>query len=250
MFITKKIKTFLTGALLSVGFLGISGNAQAQFQVIDWRAIIQDSQNFQATQGHYGTQISHYAEQIKKYEQQIQELERSYNAITGIKFENILDLGIHGQAARIRLGNVTEGTAEVFGLGLPETPTEDMTRYHRTYRLLQPEELYPDNLELQRQTRDLHQTLFVVDGVTGATNKGRKERLEVYAGLAEMSAQAVDTKGALEVNNALLLENGRNLALLIELQTAQLAAESVKLKEKVQSQQSVASVFGAAGQGL
>ena len=57
-------------------------------------------------------------------------------------------------------------------------------------------------------------------------------------------------KGALEVNNALLLENGRNLALLIELQTAQLAAEGVSLKEKAQLQQNTASVFGSTGDGF
>ena len=95
----------------------------------------------------------------------------------------------------------------------------------------------------------MHQTLYAVDSITGETRLAREDRLKVYTELAEMSAQAVDMKGALEVNNALLLENGRNLALLIELQTAQLAAESVHLRDKSQSRQNTASIFGSTGDG-
>ena len=135
-------------------------------------------------------------------------------------------------------------------MGLPDTPTEEMRDYHKTYRLIQPEDLHPDNEELQKQVRDLHQALYAVDSITAITSKARKDRESTYDELAEMSAQAVDMKGALEINNALLLENGRNLAMIIDLQTAQLAAESVNLRDKVQSRQTIANVFGATGEGF
>lgn len=125
-----------------------------------------------------------------------------------------------------------------------------MKAYHESYRFLQPEELHPENQELQKEVRELQKTLYALDSITGETRLARKERLKVYTELADKSATAEDMKGALEVNNALLLENGRNLTLLIELQTAQLAAESEGLREKVRSRQSVANVFGSTGDGF
>ena len=252
MLINRKIKTYISRFSITIGFLALAGNANAQFGniVFDPTAHSREVRNFVQTQTHYGSQISHYAEQIKKYEEQISQLEREYDSITGIKFSQLFDLDVHGAASRVLLTNALEGKANEFGLGLPDTPTKEMKDYHKTYRLIQPEELHPDNIELQKQVRDLHQALFTADSFTAIASEARKDRKSTYDELAELSAQAVDMKGALEVNNALLLENGRNLALLIDLQTAQLAAESVNLRDKVQSRQTIANVFGATGEGF
>ena len=252
MLINRKIKTYISRFSITIGFLALAGNANAQFGniVFDPTAHSREVRNFVQTQTHYGSQISHYAEQIKKYEEQISQLEREYDSITGIKFSQLFDLDVHGAASRVLLTNALEGKANEFGLGLPDTPTEEMKVYHKTYRLIQPEELHPDNIELQKQVRDLHQALFTADSFTAIASEARKDRESTYDELAELSAQAVDMKGALEVNNALLLENGRNLALLIDLQTAQLAAESVNLRDKAQSRQNIASVFGSTGDGF
>ena len=251
MLSSRKLKRYLSSISITIGLCGLAGSAHAQIAVIDWRAIIQDAQNFAKTQTHYGSQISHYAEQIKKYEEQISQLEREYDSITGIKFSQLFDLDVHGAASRVLLTNAIEGRAKKFGIvGLPDTPTEEMRDYHKTYRLIQPEDLHPDNEELQKQVRELHEAVFLADSFTAIASEARKDRESTYDELAELSAQAVDMKGALEVNNALLLENGRNLALLIDLQTAQLAAESVNLRDKAQSRQNIASVFGSTGDGF
>ena len=247
--LSKIIKTFVSSLALGIGMFTLPSTAYAQFSVVDVAALKQRALEELKTKAHFGSQIAHYAEQIKKYEEQISQLEKEFDSITGIKFSNIRESGIQGEDQRIRLWHALEGKGETFGLGLPDKQTKPMLKYHQTYRFLQPEELHPENEELQRQVRELHKTLYALDSVTGETTLGKKQRLEVYTELAEKSAAAVDIKGSLEVNNALLLENGRNLALLIELQTVQLAAESVNLREKAHSQQSVASVFGATGDG-
>jgi len=51
----------------------------------------------------------------------------------------------------------------------------------------------------------------------------------------------------MEINNALLIENGRNLALLINLQTAALNAQSVDLRDKAHAEQRLKSTFGESG---
>ena len=95
----------------------------------------------------------------------------------------------------------------------------------------------------------MQQTLYAVDSMTGETRVAREERLRVYDELANKASSAQDMKASLEVNNALLLENGRNLALLIELQTTQLAADGVLLREKAKGRQKVAALFGETGIG-
>ena len=134
-------KIFVRSLVLGVGLFSLPTAAYAQVHVVDWNAIIRDAQNFVETRTHYGSQISHYSEQIKKYEEQISELEKQYDAITGIKFSDLLELSVQGEDARNRLVHAYEGKGTTFGLGLPENPTKEMKEYHERYRWLKPEEL-------------------------------------------------------------------------------------------------------------
>ena len=70
MLINRKIKTYISRFSITIGFLALAGNANAQFGniVFDPTAHSREVRNFVQTQTHYGSQISHYAEQIKKYE--------------------------------------------------------------------------------------------------------------------------------------------------------------------------------------
>lgn len=245
MKISKTLKTAASSVILAASFMSVPTVAQAGIPVFDVAAVTELIKN----ESRHLDKLTHYAEQIAKYEQQINQLQREYDSITGIKFSDILDPGIQGQAQRVRLKHAIEGTGTTFGLGLPDSPTTEMTNYYKEYRLLKPEELHPDSVELQREARLLQQTLYAVDAATGETAQAREERLNIYKELADKSAAATDMKASLEVNNALLLENGRNLALLIELQTAQLAASGVELRQKARGQQTVAGLFGEAGDG-
>ena len=249
MTISKTLKAFTSSLALGIGLIAMPTTAHAQIPVTDVASIGQDAANFVQTAAHYGSQVAHYANQIQKFEQQITQLQREYDSITGIKFSDILDPGTQGAVQRIRLKHAIEGTGTTFGLGLPSTFTTQMVDYNKANRLITPEELYPDNIELREQTRELQQTLYAVDSMTGETRVAREERLRVYDELANKASSAQDMKASLEVNNALLLENGRNLALLIELQTTQLAADGVLLREKAKGRQKVAALFGETGIG-
>lgn len=245
MTISKTLKSIASSFALGIGLLSLPTAAHAQIPTLDVAAITELLKN----EGRHLDKLAHYAEQIQKYEQQISQLQREYDSITGIKFSDILDPGTQGAVQRIRLKHAIEGTGTTFGLGLPTTFTPEMQDYNKKNRLFTPEELHPDNIELQEQAREEQQVLFALDSITGETRVAREERLRVYDELADKARSAQDMKASLEVNNALLLENGRNLALLIELQTAQLASDSVYLRDKTKSRQKVASIFGSTGTG-
>ena len=247
MTISKTLKAFTSSLALGIGLIAMPTTAHAQIPVTDVASIGQDAANFLQTAAHYGSQVAHYAEQIQKYEQQITQLQQEYDSITGIKFSDILNKSNLMNTSRLALGNAFSGTSTQFGLGVPDTYTTEMNEYNARYSLLAPEELYPDNPTMQQQVRELQKTLYAVDAAVGEATANREQRLEIYSDLATKAASATDMKSALEVNNALLLENGRNLALLIELQSAQLSAESAQLRDQAKGKQVISSLFNKAG---
>ena len=147
---------------------------------------------------------------------------------------------------------VSEGLGTTFGLAsLPDTDVDNMDAYLSRYGYLKPTEIYPEgtNLGLRNQLIDEQKALYYADALVGEIDSARQTRYDVYESLLLKAKNSDDVHEALDINNALLIENGRNLALLIHLQAAQLNTNTAQLRNKTRDREATANIFGLRGDG-
>jgi len=136
------------------------------------------------------------------------------------------------------------------GIGAGGTaPNPD--QFREALGLHKPEVLYPgDNNVLASNLARQYSSVYLANSVAGESHKGREARLEVYTNLLTRAKAAGNLREELRVQNAILLENGRNLALLIDLQTAQLNAQTVEMTNATIESQLPREMFGGNDSGL
>jgi len=124
-----------------------------------------------------------------------------------------------------------------------------LQKYMTAHNFTVPEEIFKDATK-KIHIEKLYSALYMAEVTAGEVNEGRENRLEIYKDLSEKSKAAKDMRQALEINNAIQLENGRNLAMLINLETAQLNAQSVNLRQTAQTKQGKTDLFGSNALGI
>ena len=180
-------------------------------------------------------------------------LEKVYSGDTkafGVRLGGASDGGGSGGSEKLDLGGVLGG---FFG-GLlnsdGHTRKPGIDGYREEYALLSADALYKSNGAMQRHIDQLHQSIFLAEAMAGETALTRDQRLELYEKLQEQAAAAKDVNESMEVANAIMLENGRNLALLIDLETIRLNAEASSYRQAAQDAQQNARFFGASEDSL
>lgn len=214
----------------------------------------------------------HYEEQIKHHERQLKRLNAmidsfGYWKIDGDKLKD--DPKIEGEAkkdafdiladstkARDAVHAAGEGKSPEFGiifdgfnkdgLGGTNFGASYPAKFRKALGLQAPSEIYGnDSGSHGENLTRLYSSLYMASTVANEAHNGRKERLKVYSDLLTKAKATDDLQTELRVQNAILLENGRNLALLIDLQTAQLNAETAQLASLARSKNVPESMFGA-----
>ena len=149
---------------------------------------------------------------------------------------------------------ISTGVGSTFGLASisekdfeDEDDTSDINAYLKRYGYLRPNQIFPLNEAFRNQLIDEHKALYFSDALVGAVDSSREARHNAYQALIVKAAATDDAHHALDINNALLIENGRNLALLIQLQAAQLSADTALLRAQTRSRESVSNIFGLRG---
>lgn len=123
------------------------------------------------------------------------------------------------------------------------------TAYLTEYGFLPPQNKHEEDGPLQKKVAKLYSALFIADSMIGGLAETRIQRLEAYDNLREKAKATESVQQAIEVNNALLIENGRNLALLIDLQMVRLNAEAVALRDNATSKNKSEESFGGTALG-
>jgi len=132
------------------------------------------------------------------------------------------------------------------GLGGTNLGASTVAKFRKALGLQAPKEIYPTkNAGSHREnlTR-MYSSLYLANTVANEAHNGRVQRLEIYDELIEQAKTTDDLQAELRLQNAILLENGRNLALLIDLQTAQLNAQTVDIASTARSKNIPESMFG------
>ncbi|MEP1229521.1 MAG: hypothetical protein ABJG88_02480 [Litorimonas sp.] len=161
--------------------------------------------------------------------------------------------------ARTAILSISEGSGSTFGLASLTPDSGNLNDYLKRYGYLKPEELYPTtdsngnpvttNSALRNQLIDEQKALYYADALVGEVDAARQARYDAYEELSQKASVSDDIHKALDINNALLIENGRNLALLIHLQTAQLNNQSAQLRTQTRERETVSNIFGLRGTG-
>lgn len=151
--------------------------------------------------------------------------------------------------ARAAVLQISEGNGTNFGLASLAETGGSIDTYLQRYGYLKPTEIYPsdESKGLRHQLIDEQKALYYADALVGEVDAARQARYDVYEDLLAKARASQDAHEALDINNALLIENGRNLALLIHLQTAQLSTNTAQLRNKTRERESTSNIFGLRG---
>ena len=144
-------------------------------------------------------------------------------------------------ADRTRISSVRDGGTSNYGIEIGGSGVS--SDYYSKYGWVAPSSIYTDT-GLRTQLEQLHNAMYFAEATAGEVDSTREARLNAYKELATLAEQSGNVKQSLELNNAILIENGRNLALLIEMQTAALNAKAAELRETAREQQAIADTFG------
>lgn len=262
-----------------IGFVGFASPAYAQISVEDRdsndlleQIRDQDEEEYEDAKefrdnditDHYESQIEHYDREIKRLNAMIAAL--GYHSVDGEDdpaekdgTEEPFDALEPTGDARTAVQAAADGDSTEFGImidGFEEGLLDSVglgglgggdgpSAFRAEFGLAAPDKLYPENEQLAKGVQRTYSSLYFAQTVAGEANKGRTERLEAYDNLLELAKSSKDLQTALRVQNAILLENGRNLALLIDLQTAALNATSVEVNQVASSTNETESMFGA-----
>ena len=258
--------------IITVLSLGIfSTSAHAQIGVKDdtsagiLRNIETNSNQFEdAYKAEFGAQVTHrdledkhYTLQIEKYEAQIARLDAMitlFNKNATVDTENKL-IGDLKPNATIFNGN---DTSKVAALNTNRTSlatlrknaesgfsaSKSLDDYRGNHGLKKVSSIYSKNPRLSSGLQKLYDTAYNTEVTVNTVSKASEDRMTRYTELSDQAKASEDLKTSLDINNALLLENGRNLALLIDLQTAQLDSQVVQLRKETQAKNAAAKTFG------
>ena len=170
-------------------------------------------------------------------------------------------------AGRIKLRDAHSGGAAGYGIDVTgsETtggPTGDaatgLAGYQSEYGLLASKSVHKDGSALAKELRHTYNALYMAETTAFLAHEAREARLTAYTNLETAAQNANSLREAIDVNNALLVENGRNLTTLIALQTADMNAQSAAVRRSVISDtersrqlgvengQSISNVLGSA----
>ena len=140
------------------------------------------------------------------------------------------------------LASINSATVRVGGQCVAATP---LAKYLCEYGLAPATDMYPKNPDLERSMTNLYSALYLADTTVGLVDQARPDRDAVYEQLMTEAHSAADLREVMEVQNAILLENGRNLALLINLQTAQLNSDAAQLRKNARQSQIKRETFAS-----
>jgi len=181
------------------------------------------------------------------YDDAVERLDKVINSLSHIdndtKDSDLYSAMDTSNTGREKINDLTEDTSD-FGIKLTSAAETEMANYIKRYGFFSAEELYSGNDALKNRLQDSETALYYSAAVVRDADNEKKNRFDAYTDLATRAQGVQDVKSALEVNNALLIENGRNLALLIQLQTAQLNADSSILRENIEKEHFVSRIFG------
>jgi len=277
-----KFKTLLVASV--IGCSGFAGQAYAQIAVDDRDAGVflerieentkkeheaADKFRKDNTTDHYKSQIEHYDREIERLNALITSL--GYYSVEGDElkekkgsdtaFENLNT----STDSRTAVQNAAEGKSKEFGImldGFDSTFVEKIpvlgglvsgsgpVAFRKEFGLTAPDVIYAGNEQSQKSLSRKYSSLYFANTVAGESNVGRKERLKVYDDLITRAKEAGDIQEAIRVQNAILLENGRNLALLIDLQTAQLNSQTVNMMDSTADANAPAYMFGTGSRSI
>jgi len=183
----------------------------------------------------------------KHYTDAVERLDKLINSLSHIdtdtKDTDLYSAMNTSNSGREKNNELTEDTS-TFGIKLSSTGETEMADYLKRYGFFAADELYSGNEALENRLKDSETALYYSAAIVRNTDNEKKNRFDAYADLATRAQNVQDVKSALEVNNALLIENGRNLALLIQLQTAQLNADNSLLRDSIEKEHFVSRIFG------
>lgn len=230
-----------------------------------------------------GKRVKHYQSQMDHYEAEIVRLNNLIRAISHVNVESIDavedtrgkifalaegdNVAYRKKVSDIRSGEGSgsenplkmnlfgmddddEGGGIKLGLQIDASTGGPVKRYRKAYGFAEPEKLYKNNKSLQEHLEKLQAALYISEITVAELDSTRDKRLKAYDDLTKQAKDALTLAQSMEVNNAILLENGRNLAMLIEMQTIGLNAQASQLREASHARQSVTNTFGVEGSGL
>lgn len=181
------------------------------------------------------------------YTDAVERLDKVINSLSHIdtdtKDSNLYSAMNTSNSGRQKNNDLTEDTSD-FGIKLTSAAETEMANYLKRYGFFSAAEMYSANPALQNRLKDSETALYYSAAMVRNSDNEKKNRFDAYTDLASRAQNAQDVKSALEVNNALLIENGRNLALLIQLQTAQLNADNSLLRDNIEKEHFVSRIFG------
>jgi len=274
-----KFKTLLVASV--IGCSGFASQSYAQISVEDRDAGVllerieentkkeneaADKFRKEDTSEHYKSQIEHYDREIERLNALITSL--GYFSVDGendpeevTKDNEILSMVLEkSDGARDAVQEAAEGKSTQFGIsvgefngsglgagftdGLGDGSAAGPADFLAEFGLSSPDALYEENPQSQKSLARKYNSLYLANTVAGEANLGRTTRLEVYDELITKALEAKDVQTAMRVQNAILLENGKNLALLIDLETANLNAQSISILESVERDNAPGYLFG------
>jgi len=272
-----KFKTLLVAGV--IGCSGIASQAYAQIAVDDRDAGVflerieeNTKKEYEAadkfrkdnTTDHYKSQIEHYDREIARLNAVIESL--GYYSVDGEDdptevdpSDAVFEALDESTAARQAVQAAAVGESSEFGImieGFNESLVEGVVPdglvsgdgpedFLQEFGLTAPNVIYSGNEQSQKNLSRKYSSLYFANTVAGESNVGREQRLQVYDQLITQASDAGDLQEAIRVQNAILLENGRNLALLIDLQTAQLNSQTVNMMESTADANAPGYMFGA-----
>lgn len=256
----KNMKTLLVIGGLSLVTLATAFSAQAQIIVRDNHVedaiddfkdnLLEQDREIDQNRTDFETDFTQ-----KYYEDAVERLDKIIDALSHVddpaetRDDEIFTNLDSQDEAREDILALSIGDGTKFGLaGLPEGGG-NIDTYLQRYGYLKPDELYPDNAAQRNELIDEQKALYYADALIGEVDAARQARYDAYEQLAEKAKATEDVHKALDINNALLIENGRNLALLIHLQTAQLNNQSAQLRNNTRGRETVSNIFGLRGNG-
>jgi len=260
-------------AILAIGFAAFSTPAFAQVTTddVDAQAYLERIHNNdikfrdEKTEPHYKDQIKHYEAELKRLNALIDSYGYMKRTTSGGEtnfaeedqpHKEAFDALDISKAGRTAVAEATKGKSEEFGIQIDGFDDDGVlgtglgasgapAKFRKAIGLQTPKKLYPaDNSTFAANLHRLYSSLYVANTVAGEANKSRDKRYEVYDVLFEQAEKSKDLQTELRIQNAILIENGRNLALLIDLQTAQLNSQTAEMTASAVAAQRSEEMFG------
>jgi hypothetical protein len=201
---------------------------------------IQETRNLlEELKAHHST-----TKEIKKIDEDIKKiLEEIKESMIGTVYEDLVSGASDGEKARNKLVEIYQKEEGNPGLGLSQDASE-LESYQDFYGFLKASDIYREHEGLSAQRSELTNSVYFAGYAVAETLTDMEDRYTRFDDIEDEMSSVEDQKEREMLANILLLENGRALTKMMELQTLQIDLSRQQINMEIAKDDSRFTVWG------